>query len=391
MGAVILLSCVAWSLCAASALAATSVANFDVGSGMLSITGVCSGTYVIVLIKNSANGSIWGSSNPPCVNGAYSYSIAVPDSIRNGGTFSVSAMDNGVPAAGGGGSVAPVVFAPQPDLDQTAPSITLDTSSVENAPDDTSFLDAVLSNCFGIITSAVNAVEASVVAAVQVFGKIFTVLPGGSIVVPSGQNQISGQGTLAVGESDVFIADTAVTSSSQIIVTPTSPTEMPLSVTQVIGGDGFDVSAVSSQANSVSFTWLIINMYVPEGVSSTQVQFTPQTQQTQSPAVTSTPLPLPDDTTVDTTSTDVTVATSTDATTTITDVSSTTPDVTTSTDITSITSVATTTDADTTTVQADATTTDIVATSTTTSAATSTVTNDASSTDANTDTASSTQ
>ena len=45
---------------------------------------------------------------------------------------------------------------------------------------------------------------------------------GGSIKVPSGRNQISGQGVIEAGDTDVFIADTAVTASSEVIVTPTS-------------------------------------------------------------------------------------------------------------------------------------------------------------------------
>ena len=179
--------------------AATSVANFDPASGMLSVTGSCSGRYILIVIKNSANGSIWGSSNPPCVNGSYSYRIAVPDSARGGGAFSVNAMDNGVPGTGSNTSTQPVIFSPAPGMDQTlfdSSTITLDTSSLDVAPDDVSMLDSVLQNVFGIVTSAVDAVESSVVAATQMFAKMFTIIPGGSITVPQGQNQISGQGLL---------------------------------------------------------------------------------------------------------------------------------------------------------------------------------------------------
>ena len=256
-----------WSLPAVSVRAATNITKFDVDTGMLSVAGSCSGRYVLVVIKNSSSGSVWGSSNPPCVDGAYSYSIAVPGNVRTGSTFFVNAVDNGISGSGGSSSSQPVIFSAQPDAGQVATSITLDASSLEAVPDDVSFLDDALQNFFGIVTSAVNAVKASVVAAAQMFAKIFTILPGGSIAVPRGQNQISGQGSLGAGATDVFIANTAVASSSEIILTPTSPTQVPLTVTRIVDGGGFGVGTISPQQIPVSFTWLIIGTY-PAGSSS---------------------------------------------------------------------------------------------------------------------------
>lgn len=336
--------------------AATSVANFDPASGMLSVTGSCSGRYILIVIKNSANGSIWGSSNPPCVNGSYSYRIAVPDSARGGGAFSVNAMDNGVPGTGSNTSTQPVVFSPAPGMDQTlfdSSTITLDTSSLDVAPDDVSMLDSVLQNVFGIVTSAVDAVESSVVAATQMFAKMFTIIPGGSITVPQGQNQISGQGLLQAGDSEVFIANTAVTSSSEVIVTPTTPTAVPLAVTEIVDGSGFDVGVLNPQQISVSFTWLIIGTY-PTDSSSTIVP--------ESAAPPTIVPPVLDDRSsiVDTSTTDAIGASSTDsadASTTAVDVASTT--VATTTDVASTSSDDT---VSTDTIPTDATSTDTTST-----------------------------
>ena len=258
------------------AQAATSKVVYDAGSGILSVSGACSQRFVLVVVRKSSDGSIWGSSNPACVNGVYQYEADVPDADQTGSTFTVQAFDQasaggGVPTAANGtmtgaGEQA-IVFAPPPPAPSTtlsvdSMSLTIDTSSLAAAPDDVSFLDGVLQTCFGIITSAMNAVESSVVAAVHVFAKMFTILPGGSIAVPQGQNQIAGQGSLPAGSSEVFIANTSVTSSSQIIVTPTSPTQVPLAVTQLEDGNGFTVGAIIPQQIPVSFTWLVIGTYV---------------------------------------------------------------------------------------------------------------------------------
>jgi hypothetical protein len=246
--------------------AATSVANFDPLSGILSVTGSCSGRYVLVVIRNSASGAVWGSSNPACVAGSYRYQIAIPENLRTGGAFTVSAADNGA-AATGGGPASPVMFSPPPpELQQQimasgSISLSLDTSSLNVGGSDVSFLDGILQSLFGIVGSAVNAVESSVVAAVQLFAKVFTILPGGSLTVPNGANQISGSGTLATGDTEVFIANTAVTSSSDIIVTPTTPSQLPLAVMQIVPGSGFDVGVLSPQTIPTSFNWLIVGTY----------------------------------------------------------------------------------------------------------------------------------
>jgi hypothetical protein len=275
-----------------AANAATSIANFDPTAGTLSVNGSCSGRFVLVLIKNATSGAVWGSSNPLCVNGVYSYSIAVPDNMRTGGAFSVSAVDNGVSASAVGGG-QPVIFSQAPGINQTASSsissdttsISLDTSSVDAAPDDVSVLDGFVQGFFGIATSAVNAVESSVVAAMHFFVKIFTILPGGSINVPSGQNEISGQAMLPAGATSVFIANTSVATSSDILITPTSPTQAPLSVMQIQSGNGFYIGVASAQTAGVGFTWIIVNTYA-DSTSTMPTQPQESMQQGQSLVIT---------------------------------------------------------------------------------------------------------
>jgi hypothetical protein len=164
-------------------------------------------------------------------------------------------------------------FAPDPSEGTTTGSILAfvnpgwspgSTADVAGSASSTFSINGVLQNFFGIVVSAANAIESSVIAAVNLFARIFTILPGGSIVVPQGQNQISGQGLLAPDDTDVFIANTSVTSSSEVIVTPTSPSQLPLAVTKITDGSGFDVGTIGPQQIPVSFTWLIIGTYATD-------------------------------------------------------------------------------------------------------------------------------
>ena len=129
-----------------------------------------------------------------------------------------------------------------------------------------------LQHFFGIVADAGNVIQgfirASMVAVQNLFVKTVVVLPSGSITVPSGENQISGQGVLEAGETDVFVANTSVTSSSEIMVTPTSLTANPLSVIDIKDGSGFDVGVANPPVNSISFTWFVVGTY---GVGSTSI------------------------------------------------------------------------------------------------------------------------
>ncbi|HVN26515.1 MAG TPA: hypothetical protein VMT99_02575 [Candidatus Paceibacterota bacterium] len=264
---------------AAAIRAATSAVSFDAGSGMLSIAGSCSSRFVLVVIRNATDGSIWGSSDPECANGGYAYAIEVPDADRQGGTFDVQAYDedsagNPIPsvAAQGVAPVQPVIFAePVPVVTATA-TIAIDTSSVAAAPDDMSLLDAAIAQFFGIVADAgdavqsfatvvANSVKATVVAAVNVFAKNLAILPGGSLTLPHGENQLTGEAVLATGAGDIFIANTAVASSSKIFITPTTESQAPLTVTQKLDGVGFHVGVVTPQSQPVAFDWLIIQTY----------------------------------------------------------------------------------------------------------------------------------
>lgn len=259
--------------------AATANTSFDAITGKLSVSGACSERFALVVIRRATDGSIWGSSNPDCVHGAYTYNTSIPGSDRDGSIFTVQVFDESSAGASlptatvSQGGVEPVIFAaPIPTTAITTATITIDTSSLAAAPYDPSPIDMILSQFFGIVADVGDAVQsftalvadtikASLIAVSDLFAKNVAILPGGSLKVPTGANQLAGKDWLNAGVTDVFIPNTAITSSSQVVITPTSPTSFPLAVTEKEDGVGFRVSAPATQASAVSFDWFVIQTY----------------------------------------------------------------------------------------------------------------------------------
>jgi len=266
----------------ANARAATEQVLFG-SDGTLNVSGTCTGRFAIVIIRNSSDGSIWGSSNPDCVNGSYKYSIKVPDADRQGGTYKVQVSDAATADGSAPTSTAaneqPIVFAPAPVTTEIS-NVVIDTSTTATTTDE-SFLDDTLQKFFTVVmdvgdavqqftTIFANTVKASLVATVNLFTKNLTLLPGGSITVPTGANEISGSDWLSAGMTDVFIPNTSVTTSSKIILTPQSLISSPIAVTNKQPGVGFHVTVATPQAQAVQFDWLIVQTYGAEAPAQAQ-------------------------------------------------------------------------------------------------------------------------
>jgi hypothetical protein len=207
------------------------------------------------------------------------------------------------------GVVQPVVFvAPVVTTMISTATIVADTSSVPATLSyDPSPIDAILSQMFGIVadvtdavqtftTVVANSVKASLVAVVDLFAKNATILPGGSLTVPSGANQIAGESWLDAGASDVFVSNSAITSSSNVIVTPNTPVGVPLAVTDKEDGVGFHVGIQSPQAVPISFDWLIVQTYDAGPASPAQLQAASQAPATMSTAAGGSSQDAPDET-----------------------------------------------------------------------------------------------
>jgi hypothetical protein len=133
------------------------------------------------------------------------------------------------------------------------------------------------------------------VAQVASIGKLFvhtaTILPNGSLSVPSGPREMSGKATVPAGVADVFIENTRITSSSKIFISPLVPLTAPLVVTEKKEGQGFRVSFSSAQGIPAPFDWIIFEGYGggDESVISGATSATPPSSPSPSPAPTPTP------------------------------------------------------------------------------------------------------
>jgi len=116
-------------------------------------------------------------------------------------------------------------------------------------------------------------------ATTAVFDNIFTqglaLLPGGNIILPEGKDQITGQGIIPNGATEVFVPNALVEMNSKILLTPLSVTiEMPLAVIDKVPGQGFTVGLAKSATQEVKFDWFLISTYqVGENLEAVDKKF----------------------------------------------------------------------------------------------------------------------
>lgn len=89
--------------------------------------------------------------------------------------------------------------------------------------------------------------------------KTFILRPDGRIYLPEGENQMSGQGVIFPGESEVFISHNKVASNSKIIVTPLSASFAPLYIKEKRVGEGFSVAVALTSSAEINFDWIVFH------------------------------------------------------------------------------------------------------------------------------------
>lgn len=260
--------------------------RFNTATREVSVSGDCGKSEVAVLFKNKKTGEVWGSSNPSCVNGRFSYSLRATDPRLDGPSIAVEVVDGGYRETEKKHmktDLAPQVVTPAPDqAPSEAPVLALETSSVPLvAADEQSFFESMLASMFNLADVFANgaqqfavlvgqAIKTEVLAATRIFTHSLALIPGGSITVPDGQDQMSGRGTIAAGATDAFVPNALVASTSKIFVTPVSKTASALAVTQKLDGQGFNVSLDAPAAGDVPFDWMIVNSYATGNPSKSQ-------------------------------------------------------------------------------------------------------------------------
>ncbi len=134
--------------------------------------------------------------------------------------------------------------------------------SVNTAISDIAFM--VLNKADNLAYFITNKMSALVANISSLFVKDLTVIPGGTLTIPRGSQQIAGSGSIPEGQFMVTISNRQVTEGSLISITPTSAVDSPLYVTDITPGVGFTVRMARSQTNVVTFSWFMINTYDPE-------------------------------------------------------------------------------------------------------------------------------
>jgi hypothetical protein len=109
--------------------------------------------------------------------------------------------------------------------------------------------------------ASVRYFRAAVAAVEHLFVKEIIIAPEGSLRVPAGENQMTGQNTIPAGALDIFIPHSRITETSKVFLTALTRTSHPLAVTEKIPGSGFRVSLREAEAEDVPFDWLVVNTY----------------------------------------------------------------------------------------------------------------------------------
>jgi hypothetical protein len=119
-----------------------------------------------------------------------------------------------------------------------------------------------------VITNKLTALAASVQ---DFFAKNISILPNGSISLPSGENQIAGIGMLSIGSTDVFIQNEQIDENTTIYLSPTSELDSPLYIGKKEPGKGFHVRTKTASNVEVTFDWFFVKTYRPKGNASQEV------------------------------------------------------------------------------------------------------------------------
>ncbi len=149
----------------------------------------------------------------------------------------------------------------------------------------------------------VNKLTAVVAQIKDLFVSRLTLLPGGSITLPRGENQIAGSGLIPAGEHEVFVENNQIDDFSLISITPTSNITSPLYVASKTTGKGFLVRMDKAADEDVTFDWFSVKTYDFEEQKTT---VNDEADEVSSEATTTEPAESGDDAEEEATSTDST-------------------------------------------------------------------------------------
>ncbi|MEN9649260.1 MAG: hypothetical protein RL094_227 [Candidatus Parcubacteria bacterium] len=142
-------------------------------------------------------------------------------------------------------------------------------TSVDDAVADVAL--AVINKVDNLTLVVANKIVALTASIRDLFVTTLAINPGGKIVLPTGENQIAGVGTIIAGQTEVFVPNTQITKDSVVSVTPTTEVEVPLFVSKKEPGVGFTIRMVRPTTTNVEFDWFFVNTYKANGNITTTI------------------------------------------------------------------------------------------------------------------------
>lgn len=276
----------------------------DPNTNELAVSGYCAEKDVLILIYYGESDNIWGSANLKCEDGKYKYNVKLSNWNIDDGEFEAEVIDGGYKikasrtetekleaknkrskieiSAQGGFAFGEKNIKKQSEGLDLANNVSSAISASEGLAedfikqDDGSFaMDDVLSVVFGIAKTVGKAIynfteiiaktiKTTALAAAEIFTEKFAIVPDGKIILPEGENQISGRGVIARGELETTILNNQVSGESKIFLTALSVIDSPLIVQEKIEGQGFKVAISKSAAEDVAFDWFLVETYKTE-------------------------------------------------------------------------------------------------------------------------------
>ncbi len=296
----LLLVLVATLLVPAAHVSAASSVYYNPDSKELIINGDCSGDTANIVMYKRATNTGWGSFSAPCVNNQFSLTEKMTEWKIDEGQYDVKIVDNAAQKKNNGkffnfgnndnrvtvnitNLVPPAPESPLSQVSTSSDTTTtppagftgvgsLSTSTEQAIADQQSLLEqlfgvfkAIEESIVRVTTLFAESVRTTLISTVQFFSKNITVLPEGSVTLPSGTNQITGHAEIPADADHIFISNTQVTVDSRIILTPLHNIIAPLAVTNKIAGQGFEVSIVAPLKEPLPFDWVLFQTYSAGG------------------------------------------------------------------------------------------------------------------------------
>ena len=228
----------------------------------IDLAGTCRGNQAIVELFSTTSTSLIYSSVTDCQKDQYHFDDDFAKWGIADGIYRVIVSDNESLVMNE--ESERLITLPWPSPSSTTLNENLNEPQENSEPAEFSLFSALIKSWLNPILESADAIlthlKTTILTAIHIFTKELILVSGGAITLPTGQNQMSGNGIISAHAKTATIINSLVSEGSKIIISPTSPTFSPLSVTLKNKGS-FTVSIPSESDADIPFDWIILNTY----------------------------------------------------------------------------------------------------------------------------------